>query len=424
MNYKMRSSYLNVCFKKCCIYKVHEFILKGHESFYQPSMMSIGPVYYKDTKLESMQELKWIFLDCFLQHPDNACRSLNTYIDYVRTRGREIRSSYQHQSRLSSDEFVEMIVLDAAFMIYLFFMSINRPSFKLPFMGNNLAAQLNYSIMDLFRLENQIPYFVLKGIYDIAFGNVYQPNTLIIAILSLISKIGVGIPGNTMSCCLTSSTPLHNQPNTNNRRSTDPSSVFCQHQQRHIKIESDDDSIGRLWYTAKQLIDAGVTFVEGESNNPLEVTFTKGKLTISKLKILDSTETNLRNLVYFEQCHYDVDTYIIDYIIFLDELIDTVEDVQVLVRSNILSNRLGSDDDVVKLFNNIGKNVLFDSSRYRNYSDVCRDVNRYASSRQNKYMAILRSKYFNHPWATLSVIAAFFLFVLTLLQTTAAYIYK
>uniref|UniRef100_A0A803MJS4 Uncharacterized protein n=1 Tax=Chenopodium quinoa TaxID=63459 RepID=A0A803MJS4_CHEQI len=124
-------SLLSVSDNKCCIYKVPEFILKGNEKFYRPLEMSLGPVYYKDAKLETMQEVKWIYLNSFLQHPNNAFPRLKPYIDFVRIKEKKIRDSYQQPSRLSSDEFVEMIVLDATFLVYhsmcLFNLAFDRP---------------------------------------------------------------------------------------------------------------------------------------------------------------------------------------------------------------------------------------------------------------------------------------------------------
>ncbi|XP_021737865.1 UPF0481 protein At3g47200-like [Chenopodium quinoa] len=180
---------LNVSFNEdWCIYKVPEYLLKGYEYFYQPLLMSIGPVFYKDPKLEPMQKVKWIYLKRFLQHPENACQNLNPYIDYVRDKKGEICRCYQQESRLSSDEFVEMIVLDAAFLVYHCLMNWFY-SFDEPLVGNNLIAQMAYANNDLFRLENQIPYFVLKGFFHIAFGHIYPPITLIRATLTFIDSL-------------------------------------------------------------------------------------------------------------------------------------------------------------------------------------------------------------------------------------------
>ncbi|XP_021737864.1 UPF0481 protein At3g47200-like [Chenopodium quinoa] len=244
-----------------------------------------------------------------------------------------------------------------------------------------------------------------------------------------------------MSCCLSLSVSTNKNNQTRSAANSSPSvsyihkalsffflsSLCCikllrrnQHHLKRDEAEADGTNlIRRLCYSAKQLKDSGVTFVaSSESDNPLDITFANGKLNITKLEIHDNTETYLRNLIYFEKCHHLGSSYFIDYVIFIDALVDTVEDVQVLVKNKILSNHLGSDEDVVNLFNNIGKKVPVS---YEVYSDVSDALNRYASTRRNRWIAILRSKYFNHPWVILSVIAAIILFVLTLLQTVASF---
>ncbi|CAO2813922.1 unnamed protein product [Amaranthus hypochondriacus] len=44
------------CLSPTCIFTIPEYIRKGSEDAYWPIVISIGPVYYKDTKLEAMQE--------------------------------------------------------------------------------------------------------------------------------------------------------------------------------------------------------------------------------------------------------------------------------------------------------------------------------------------------------------------------------
>lgn len=44
-----------------------------NEESYRPSVISIGPIYFQDPQLQTTQPLKWIFLECFIKHPKNAC---------------------------------------------------------------------------------------------------------------------------------------------------------------------------------------------------------------------------------------------------------------------------------------------------------------------------------------------------------------
>ncbi|XP_021758172.1 UPF0481 protein At3g47200-like [Chenopodium quinoa] len=422
--------------------------------------MSIGPIYYKDKNLETMQEVKWIYLNYFLNNPNNACPSLEHYINFVSEKEGEIRGSYQQQIRIPNHEFIEMVVLDAVFLVYHFM--CRSGMFPNPCIEKKLQGLMPYLSKDLFLLENQLPFFVVKGIFYKAFGDVYGANTIIIVTLANICM--TRIPGvkaiksildgkkivsesnikhlldlQRMSCCLSLSTPLRNESKIDQTVNSKLYIVYihkamsscirssllllCNNRlcQRYVKKTREvvDGRNCHLAYTAKQLKDAGVIFVAGESENPLDITFRKGKLEIAKLEINDHTEAYFRSMIYYEQCHYSEDSYFIDYIFFLDELIDTVEDVQVLVKNKIFSNYLGSDEDVIKLFNNIGKHLNLSCDYY--YSGVCSAVNGYASTRWHRWMAILRRNYLNHPWVILSVIAAFILFVLTLLQTIASY---
>ncbi|KAK1279526.1 hypothetical protein QJS04_geneDACA004578 [Acorus gramineus] len=45
------------------------------------------------------------------------------------------------------------------------------------------------------------------------------------------------------------------------------------------------------------------------------------------------------------------------------------------------------------------------------------DVNKYCNSKTHRWRAVLARDYFNSPWAIISVVAAFILLGLTLLQT-------
>lgn len=229
-----------------------------------------------------------------------------------------------------------------------------------------------------------------------------------------------------MCCCLSLNLPLRNSLERNQTKS-----VSCIHKaaswiyhlcfcQGQVHGNEESDSKNHLSFTAKQLKDAGVKFVKsGNDKNSLHITFADGKLEIPNLMLDDYTEPFLRNILFLEQCRYPRNSYFIDNIFFLDELIDTAEDVHILVQNNILENHLGSDEAVVSLINGIGNNLNLMCNYY--YSDVCCALNDYASTRRNKWKAILKTKYFKHPWAIISVFGAFILFILTLLQTIASF---
>ncbi|GAB4835944.1 hypothetical protein Ancab_000863 [Ancistrocladus abbreviatus] len=137
----------------------------------------------------------------------------------------------------------------------------------------------------------------------------------------------------------------------------------------------------------------------------LDITFHEQVLRILRIELQDSTESVWRNLLIFEQCHYYVDSYIIDYLILLDLLIDDPKDVEILIYKGILTNGLEDNENVSNLFGNLTK-----------------QPNDYYNSTWHKNKAILRQKYFNHPWAVLSFISTIVLLLLTVIQAITSLI--
>ncbi|GAB4835946.1 hypothetical protein Ancab_000865 [Ancistrocladus abbreviatus] len=110
--------------------------------------------------------------------------------------------------------------------------------------------------------------------------------------------------------------------------------------------------------------------------------------------IQDSTKSLRRNLLVFEQCHYCVDSSIIDYLILLDLLIDDPKDVEILIEKGILTNRLGNNENASNLFTNLVRQIPISDPKFY-YSNLCQQLNDYCSSTWHKNKAMLRQKYAN-----------------------------
>ena len=117
------------------------------------------------------------------------------------------------------------------------------------------------------------------------------------------------------------------------------------------------------WYSyrsAKELRAVGVHFKPGKTHLYTDVTFKpsflSGKLTIPPITVDDSTKSMLLNLIAYETCPNAPDDFgVTSYICFMDSIIDHAEDVMVLRSKGILLNFLGSDQEVVDLFNAIAR---------------------------------------------------------------------
>ncbi|KAF5464931.1 hypothetical protein F2P56_014968 [Juglans regia] len=174
---------------------------------------------------------------------------------------------------------------------------------------------------------------------------------------------------------------------------------------------------------ATELKEAGVKFKKGKKNNMFAIKFSNGVLEISPLTIEDETETFMRNLIAYEQYRpYSDSKYVSDYILMLDDLIDSPKDVELLRRKGIIENYLGNDECASNMVNKLGRHVTL-SSRNSIYDKTSIEMNKHCEFVWNEWKAKLRHDYFNSPWALLSVVAAISLLGLAITQTVFSIIH-
>ncbi|KAF8037698.1 hypothetical protein BT93_B0525 [Corymbia citriodora subsp. variegata] len=167
--------------------------------------------------------------------------------------------------------------------------------------------------------------------------------------------------------------------------------------------------------SATELRESGVRFRALQGGELSDIKFENGTLEIPVLYVGDSTESQFRNLIAYEQYRQSRGVnYFTDYVTLLDCLINSSKDVKVLRRARIIKNYLGDDEAVAQMFNKIGDYITAYGSYY---SEIFKNVNEYCDKPWNIRMAKLRREYFHSPWAFLSVLAAIVLLLLTIAQT-------
>ncbi|KMT16803.1 hypothetical protein BVRB_2g042900 [Beta vulgaris subsp. vulgaris] len=437
------------------IYKVPKHFGKVKRECYTPFVVSIGPIYYKKKSLKSSQELKLRHLQCFMElvrmHSDRAYNLGQFQVFLERWEGKA-RSFYADKISLGRDDFLEMLMVDAAFIIcYIMLRSLPKNFLPINPM-KNMRAWEDKVQQDLFLADNQLPFLLVHDLYHEAFGRVADQILFKELVCSFIGQ--TNIPGRAAAssvgrvkvrdisdikdfvdflriCCLPPKL-RHNQIQESNvnmlcclplkcshdrdQENNDVKPTWClpcnKHSGRNLE---DDEETDQLPPKVKELKDAGVKFLATPGKNLLDIKYTGGVLQIPKFSIQDNTEAILRSLIFSEQCHHYEDSYFIDYAFFLDALIDTPEDVQVLVQNKIIDPCLGSDDEVATIINQITTcSMLYAPNFY--YSQVSRDLHAHVTNRRNKWRAILMRDYFNHPWSLISVVYLVLLLILTVLQ--------
>lgn len=172
----------------------------------------------------------------------------------------------------------------------------------------------------------------------------------------------------------------------------------------------------QLIHCVTELRESGIKFKKRKTDRFWDIKFKNGILKIPRLLIHDGTKSLFLNLISFEQCHLDCSNDITSYVVFMDNLINSHQDVGYLHYCGIIEHWLGSDDEVADLFNRLCQEVVFDiNDSY--LSPLSEDVNRYYDHRWNAWRASLKHNYFGNPWAIISLIAAVVLLLLTFAQT-------
>lgn len=145
-----------------------------------------------------------------------------------------------------------------------------------------------------------------------------------------------------------------------------------------------------------------------------DIDFKNGVLEIPKLKLQFETESLFRNMIAYEQRHYS-ENYINDYVFIIHHLVNTPKDVELLVQNGIIENWLPDKEGASTLINNLSRGTtMLPDSFY--FSSLCEALHVHCKSPRNRWRANLKQNYFNTPWAGISVFAAVFLIILTVVQ--------
>ncbi|XXG72292.1 hypothetical protein AAC387_Pa07g1425 [Persea americana] len=384
----------------CSIHRVPDRLRQHNDKAYVPQIISIGPFHYKRRKaqLQVMEEHKWRYLHDILSR--NREGSLEQYLVAVKELEERARDCYSEVITLDSNSFVEMMVLDGCFIIELFRKYLIEDFNDVIFRFDWLIKAV---IADLIMLENQIPFFILQCLFDLIDGTCPSPllverafNFFCMLNLSRMTRI---------------------------KRST----IQIQHLLHLVYtydiLFPDEGCSGKelvLIPCASKLEKRGIKFRERVdiigTGNFLDIKFQDGVIEIPPMLVLENSNIRFLNLIAFEQCYCHCQKYITSWFAFMDCLIKTSKDVEILRRRGIIIDGLGSEERVAALFNNMGREL---SLPYNNFyfSGVCKEINQYNERAWPKLRASLVDDYFKSPWSITIFFAALLLLLLLITQT-------
>ncbi|PRQ22625.1 hypothetical protein RchiOBHm_Chr6g0252341 [Rosa chinensis] len=316
-----------------------------------------------------MEDHKKWYLKCFMGRTSS---KLNDCARKIEDQEKKLRSWYGETIVRKSDEFVTIIFVDAIFVIEFLWRywddklrDANDCIFGKPRMVEDILT-------DLLMLENQLPFFILKDLFDSIANRIKVPSVERLSIRFLHQEFSVGVTtfgGMSLEELLTkidsSNEEVQHLVDLLRKLWIAPLSNEQRKSATKKKKSATAPSIEKLHL-------AGVKFKVKSDTNLFDIRFDKGILMIPRLNIEDPTEIILRNLVAFEQCSTTSDDYYIsDYVSMMDELVDTPKDAELLVKYDIVKNDLGGGDhQLSSLINSLSTGILYDSGNFY-YGDLC-----------------------------------------------------
>ncbi|KAJ0080026.1 hypothetical protein Patl1_23143 [Pistacia atlantica] len=401
---------------ECCIYRVPTELRKINEAAYTPQLISIGPFHHGNKDLAEMEKQKVRYKKEFGERMIE--ENWEDFITFIEKEEQHIRNCYSETSPLKSLDFITMVLYDSIFIIELFLKfreHAGKKEDRSKFQECKDDVLLNKPYFevglkrDLLLLENQLPYFVLEELY--------RSTKFKVTVQGYPDFLTLSISFFHDSMCIIEEKPDYH-PNVNQFTDLKRNSLLHTHPEDNVSFS--------VLPSAVKLEESGVkfTFLEGRCLLDIEPKqrnfiipipcFSGVELKIPCLEVEDNTETVIRNVMALEQCHYPLKTHVCNYISFMDFLIDTEKDVDLLIEEKIISNLMGDSAKIVQMFNGLGLNINLSQSCY---SGIARVLNAHYDSGWNRKRATLKRVYFSNLWKGTGTIAAIILLLLTFIQT-------
>ncbi|OMO69566.1 hypothetical protein CCACVL1_19419 [Corchorus capsularis] len=404
----------------CCIYEVPKSIRQAKEDDYTPQLISIGPLHHGNQKLAEMEKHKLRYLKKFCARTSNSKEAtLGDFLNFIEDNEGRIGKCYQKsvsKAEFESTKFREMILLDAVFIIELFIRHKQNQNDDVLVSKPWLKRDIK---VDLILLENQLPFFVLVTLYNRA-GPLPDCPSDFLELACNFFNINLDSVSSERDKIkhftdLKRWELVKNPPQPKTKPKPKP------------KAKPDDSGASEdiKWVdnlcNATKLHEAGVKFKAGLKPNGasdlLKIEFSNKELIIPPLIVHPYSESHTRNVIALEQCHYPQTAYVSAYIYFLVHLINTEEDVELLVKKGIIINRMGSTTAVAELFNKHLEGVERFSTCYQH---IARDLIKCYKSSCNREIANLKNVYFKNLLNGTVSVAALLVVLFTFTQTIFA----
>ncbi|KAM4091701.1 hypothetical protein ACJW30_09G156400 [Castanea mollissima] len=405
------------------------FLLRDQEDFkkyYEPRVVSLGPIHHGKEKYKLAEEYKLLLTYEFV---NGSGKEINDLYKKIGENIRELRECFEEEvTKKYDDEALAWLLFVDGCAILQYIYCATKDQFK---QLNIKTDSVTFGQQDLFLLENQVPYRLLKWLMGLS---------------KMEKELSESIESYIAHHCMVPDNQQLKQQETKGKRgdtvrseeklkekiiSMDKEPIhLLDHLRTKLLGKAQLESImmpkrntGQDWESyrnVQELKVAGIRLKRSSESCLRNISFSKqilrfGHLYLPPIIVDDSTRPKFLNLIAYEMClDFENDFGITSYISFLDSLIDEASDVKMLRKARILQNFLGSDEEVAKLFNEIGTDLVPNPYIYK---DVKSDIQGFYDCKCTTWMAQFIHDHFSSPWTILAFCGVLLGLGLTAAQT-------
>ncbi|XP_027151910.1 UPF0481 protein At3g47200-like [Coffea eugenioides] len=396
---------------------------KNNQQDYDPLVVCLGPYHHGKEELQSAEEFKLIALEMFVA--DSGHDVLFFYFKVLQLVN-DARNCYFEDStkKYDDEKFAQMMLLDACFIINdIISRCKSGANFYITrYCLGDLASAI--VLRDMFLLENQIPFWLLKFLMCLRCGkqegeemlNEFLNGTM----FGNYKGSGIASRDKDLSHHLLDAFWLVLVSESSIFTSIFAiCHVFCSGEDQILTMILAKKKYVHCFRSATELKAKGIHFRRSSADSLKGIKFKSSyfyaTLEVPIWFVSIYTKVFFLNMIAYEMCpSISTDRAVTAYIEFMKSLIDSPKDVKELREKRILLTTLGSDEEVLKVYKDINtygvRNVTI-------FHDVKEKIQAHYNNKAKTWLAELFYTYFNSPWTAIALFAAAFLLVLTFLQT-------
>ncbi|KAF5468938.1 hypothetical protein F2P56_013046 [Juglans regia] len=413
--------------------KLHQviFLLRDNKNFakyYEPRVVSLGPIHHGKERYRLGEKYKLRLTKDFVTE---SCENVNIDDLYkkIEQEIEKLRECFEEAvtKPYDNDSLARILFVDGCAVLQYIYYAVNN-KFKEKNIKDDSVA---FCQQDLFLLENQLPYRLLESLMSLSkmrdefrcsIQNFIKRNHNMILeggqqLSGKGERSGPQPPTHLLDLLRTSLLgPPGRQTQTENVQENRTKDLEWQSYRNLQELKAAGIIVERSCIKTGNYLRSiffarkWINLLPGKYFN-----LYPGHISLPPMIVDDSTGPKFLNMIAYEMClDFYNDFGVTSYISFLDSLIDEASDVKDLRKARVLYNFLGSDEEVAKLFNEIGTDLVPDLKAYK---DVKYQIQECYDNTWMRFTAEFFHYHFRTSWTGFASLAALFALFLGATQT-------